>query len=78
MYNINTGGIWTFFFGPLKKAAGGEQYILLLVDSFSRWCETFALNDQKATTVATVLYEQTFTCYGAPHELISDRVAQFI
>ena len=64
--------------GPLKKAAGGEQYILLLVDSFSRWSETFALHDQKATTVATVLYEQIFTCYGAPHELISDRVAQFI
>ena len=66
------------FLGPLKKADGGEQYILLLVDSFSRWCEAFALKDQKATTVATVLYEQIFTRYGAPRELISDRGAQFM
>ena len=35
------------FLGPLKKAEGGEQYILLIVDSFSRWCEAFALIDQK-------------------------------
>ena len=46
--------------GPLKKADGGEQYILLIVDSFSRLCEAFALKDQKATTVAKFLYEQIF------------------
>ena len=66
------------FLGPLKKAEGGEQYILLVVDSFSRWCEAFALKDQKATTVATILYEQIFTRYGAPRELISDRGANFM
>ena len=66
------------FLGPLKKAGGGEQYILLVVDSFSRWCEAFALKDQKATTVATILYEQIFTRYGAPRELISDRGANFM
>ena len=66
------------FLGPLKKADGGEQYILLIVDNFSRWCEAFALKDQKATTVATFLYEQIFTRYGAPWELISDRGTQFM
>ena len=66
------------FLGPLKKAEGGEQYILLVVDSFSRWCEAFALKDQDATTVATILYEQIFTRYGAPRELISDRGANFM
>ena len=66
------------FLGPLKKAEDGEQYILLIVDSFSRWCEAFAVKDQKATTVAKVLYEQIFTRYGAPRELISDRGSQFM
>ena len=66
------------FLGPLKKAEGGEQYILLVVDSFSRWCEAFALKDQTATTVDRVLYEQIFTRYGAPRELISDRGTQFM
>ena len=58
----------------LKKADGGEQYILLTVDNVSQWCEGFALKDQKATTVAKVLYEQIFTHYSlycAPWELIS-------
>ena len=61
------------FLGPLKKAEGGEQYIVLVVDSFSRWCEAFALKDQTVTTVVTVLYELNFTRYGAPREFISDR-----
>ena len=66
------------FLGPLEKAEGGEQYILLVVDSFSRWCEAFALKDQKATTVAVILYKQICTRYGAPRELISDQGAQFM
>ena len=66
------------FLGPLKKAEDGEQYILLIVNSLSRWCEAFAVKDQKATTVAKVLYEQIFTRYGAPRELISDRGSQFM
>ena len=66
------------FLGPLKTAKGGQQYILLVVDSFSRWCEAFALKDQTAATVAWVLYSEIFTRYGAPCSLISDRGAQFM
>ena len=66
------------FLGPLKTAKDGQQYILLVVDSFSRWCEAFALKDQTAATVAWVLYSEIFTRYGAPRSLISDRVAQFM
>ena len=66
------------FFRSTEESRWGEQYILLIVDSFSWWREAFALKDQKATTVAKVLYEQIFTCYGAPWELISDRGTKFM
>ena len=36
------------------------------------------MKDTKATTVATVLYGQIFTRYGASGELIPDRGAQFM
>ena len=41
--------------GPLPKTKEGFQYCLVIVDSFSKWCESFALKTQEATEVASVL-----------------------
>ena len=64
--------------GPLTKAQDGSKYILLLVDSFTRWPEVFPLKSQEATEIATILYREIFTHYGAPHTLISDRGTNFM
>ena len=64
--------------GPLTKAQDGSKYILLLVDSFTRWPEAFPLKSQEATEIATILYREIFTRYGAPHTLISDRGTNFM
>ena len=66
------------FIGPLRTAADGSKYILLLVDSFSRWCESFAIKSADAVTVAKILYTDIFTRYGAPSSLVSDRGQQFM
>ena len=66
------------FIGPLRQSADGKKYILLVVDSFSRWPEAFALPSADAITVARVLYKEIFTRYGAPHSLVSDRGPQFV
>ena len=66
------------FIGPLRTAADGSKYILLLVDSFSRWCESFAIKSADAVTVAKILYTDIFTRYGAPTSLVSDRGQQFM
>ena len=66
------------FIGPLRPSADGKKYILLVVDSFSRWPEAFALPNADAHTVAKVLYTEIFTRYGAPATLISDRGPQFM
>ena len=66
------------FIGPLKTSSCGKKWILLCVDSFSRWCEAFALPSSDAVTVAKVLYTEIFARYGAPRTLISDRGANFL
>ena len=66
------------FIGPLRTATDGSRYILLIVDSFSRWCEAFPTSSQDATTVADILYKQIFTRFGAPRSLVSDRGRQFL
>ena len=66
------------FLGPLPASKCGKKYILLVCDSFSRWCEAFALPAADSKTVAKVLYSEIFTRYGAPRTLVSDRGQHFM
>ena len=64
--------------GPLPKTKEGYQYCLVIVDSFSKWCESFAMRTQEATEVASILYNEIFTRYGAPRTIVSDRARNFM
>src|SRR2546425_3042233 len=64
--------------GPLPKTKDGYQYVLLVVDAFSKWPETFRLKGSSAIEVADVLYNDIFCRYGATKELVSDRGANFL
>ena len=64
--------------GPLPQAEDKSKYVLLIVDSFSKWPEAFPLKDQEAVTIAKTLYKEIFTRYGAIKTLISDRGANFM
>ena len=63
--------------GPLKKTQG-YQYVLVIVDSFSRWCEAFPLQTQEATEVAEHIYREIICRYGAPDTLVSDRGSNYM
>ena len=66
------------FLGPFRPAKDKSRYVLLVVDSFSRWCEAFPTVSQDAVTVANILYKEIFTRFGAPRSLVSDRGRQFM
>ena len=66
------------FLGPLHETNKGNRYVLLLVDSASRWCECFPLPSTEAPRVAEILYREIFARYGAPCYLVSDRGKQFM
>ena len=64
--------------GPLTKTVDGHEYILVCVDSFSRWVEAFPLFTQSATEIARVLHDEIFCRYGACLSLVTDRGRNFL
>ena len=66
------------FQGPLTTSDQGYKHILVITDSFSKWCEAIPTKTQEAKEVAEVLYRDIFTRYGAPHTLVSDRGRNFM
>ena len=62
----------------LPKTKEGFQYILLVVDSFSKWTEAFPMRTQEVKEVADILYNEIFTRYGAPQTIVSDRGRNFM
>ena len=51
--------------------------ILVITDHFTRYSKAFVTKDQKAKTVAQILYERFISVFGAPAKLLSDRGANF-
>ncbi len=65
--------------GPLTPSQPDKfKYVLLLVDSFTRWSECFPLKTKEAKEVAHVLFTHIFTRYGAPNSLVSDKGQEFM
>ena len=75
---VDTFARWHMDILSLTPTPDGYSSVLLVVDSFSRWCESFPLKSQEASEVAKVLYNEIITRYGAPHELVSDRGQNFM
>ena len=46
--------------------------VLVLTDHFTRYVMAFITRDQKAKTMAHILYEQFISVFGAPAKLLSD------
>ena len=70
--------IQIYILGSLPKTKEGYHYCLVIVDSFSKCCESFALKTQEATEVASILYNEIFTRFGAPSMIVSDRARDFM
>lgn len=62
--------------GPLPPS-NGFQYILTMIDRFSRWVEAIPLKDPSVSKVGKLFFENWISRYGTPKYLTSDRGAQF-
>ena len=58
--------------GPLERSHAGNKYILMIMDFSTRYPEAVPLKKTDARTVADALC-QTFSRFGVPSELLSDR-----
>ena len=59
--------------GPHPRSSRGNQFILTLVDHFSKWAEAIPLANHTAPVVARALMIHVFSRFGAPLQLLTDR-----
>ena len=69
---------WHIDFLKLHKTKQGYQYVLLVVDSFTKWVEAFPMKTQESSDVANCLFENIFSRFGCPKYLVSDRGKSFM
>jgi hypothetical protein len=60
-----------------RPTARGNRYILVAVDTLTKWAEAMPLADERAETVAAALVEQVVCRLGIPAQLHSDQGRQF-
>lgn len=63
--------------GPLPKDEDGNQYIIVLVDAFSRFVEMYAAKDVSALSAMKAIL-QAIGRYGTPSEILTDNGSQYI
>lgn len=69
---------WHMDILELATTKQGYRYVLLMVDSLTRWMEAIPLKTQEASEVASVIYRDLICRYGAPRVLVSDRGRNFL
>lgn len=63
--------------GPFPVSQGGNKYVLVVVDSFTKWMEAYAIPNIEAQTVAEKLVLEFFSRFGVPLRIKSDQGRQF-
>ena len=64
-------------FLTLEKSKGGIENVLIVTDHFSRYAQAYPTKDQKANTVARVLWRNFFCRFGFPAKLHADQGRNF-
>jgi transposase InsO family protein len=63
--------------GPHPRSRSGNEYILTVMDSFSKFVEAIPIQSHSATVVARRLVDNVFSRYGVPIRLLSDQGPEF-
>jgi hypothetical protein len=57
---------------PPPKMSNGNKYVLLVVDHYSKWCETCPIKEHDATTTTIFLEEKIICSFGVPKYVITN------
>ncbi|GFW44360.1 retrovirus-related Pol polyprotein from transposon 412 [Trichonephila clavipes] len=63
--------------GPLPRFSDDNNNILVFMDYFTKWHETYSIPDQEASNVAEVLVQHWISQFGIPLQLHSDQRRNF-
>ena len=64
--------------GPLTPTPNGNNYILTLIDYYTKWPEAFAIPSKHAAVVAKTLFDNVYCGNGPPHRIITDNGKEFV
>ena len=64
--------------GKLNTTKNGNQYIIVIVDTFTKYCEYIPVKTIGAHTIATAFFDNIICRYGCYKSLISDRGTTFL
>ena len=63
--------------GPLTETDGGNRFILVVGDYWTKWMEAYPLPNHTAETVASTLVHQFIARFGIPDQIHSDQGREF-
>ncbi|CAC5389604.1 unnamed protein product [Mytilus coruscus] len=63
--------------GPLPITTGGNEYIMVVEDYFTKWTESYAIPNRKAVTVADKLVTEFICRFGCPIQIHTDQGREF-
>jgi len=65
------------FYGPLPQSIGGIQYLIVILDVFSKHIALYAIKKANTRTALKKLKEDYFIRIGKPKAILSDNGTQF-
>jgi hypothetical protein len=65
------------FVGPISPASRKKRYILVCTYYVTKWVEAKSLYQASEKSVVDFLYEDIFTCFGVPREIVTDQGVNF-
>ena len=65
------------FIGPISPMSHKNKYILVCMDYVTKWVEAKSLFRATEKSVVEFIYEEIFTWFGVPREIVTDQGSQF-
>jgi hypothetical protein len=75
---IETFEKWALYFvEPINPMSHRKKYILVCTDYVTKWVEAKALYSTNEQSIVDFLFEEIFTRFGVPWEIVTDQGTQF-
>jgi hypothetical protein len=57
--------------GPLLETKHGNKYVLVVINHYSKWCETKAVVDHNVETIVKFLEDEAICKFGVPNTFLA-------